>query len=70
MDRQLEREREREVEYNIGQKMFTKEILARQAFVHVKFNGVLKLLGRSKLEGLTLFRNVNQESVDAVLKLR
>ena len=66
----MEREREREVEYNIGQKMFTKEILARRAFVHVKFNGVLKLLGRSKLEGLTLFRNVNQESVDAVLKLR
>jgi len=25
------------------------------------------LLGQSKLEGLTLFRNVNQETVDIVL---
>ena len=40
--------RERKVELNIGQKtlkIFTKEILACQASVNVKFNGVLKLLG-------------------------
>ena len=48
-------------------KIFTKEILACQAFVNVKFNGVLKLLGQSKFEGLTLFRDVNQERVDTVL---
>ena len=62
--------RERKVELNIGQKtlkIFTKEILACQASVNVKFNGVLKLLGQSKFEGLTLFRNVNQERVDTML---
>ena len=62
--------RERKVELNIGQKtlkIFTKEILACQASVNVKFNGVLKLLGQSKFEGLTLYRDVNQEKVDSVL---
>ena len=29
--------------------------------------GVLKLLGQSQFEGLTLFRDVNQERVDTVL---
>ena len=29
--------------------MFTKEILACQAFVNVKFNGVLKLMGQSNI---------------------
>ena len=48
-------------------KIFTEEILACQAFINVKFNGALKLLGQSKLEGLTLFRDVNHERVDTVL---
>jgi hypothetical protein len=62
--------RERKVELNIRQKMrkvFTKEIVASQAFVNVKFNGIFKLLKQSKFEGLTLFRDVNQEKVDTVL---
>ena len=62
--------RERKVELYTGQmmlKVFTKEILACQAFVNVKFNGVLKLLGQSKFEGLALFRDVNQERVDTML---
>ena len=69
-DGQIAGERERKVELNIRQKMpkiFTKEILACQALVNVKFNGVRKLLGQSKFEGLTLFRDVNQERVDTML---
>ena len=46
---------------------FTKGILVCYAFVNVKFNGVLKFLGQSKFEGLTLFRDVNQDRVDTVL---
>ena len=48
-------------------KIFTKEILVCQAFINVKFNGVLKSLGQSKFEVLALFRDVNQERVDTVL---
>ena len=48
-------------------KIFTEEILACQAFINVKFNEVLKLLGQSKFEGLKLFRDANQERVDTVL---
>jgi hypothetical protein len=58
------------VELNIRQKtrkVFTKEIVASQAFVSVMFNGILKLLKQSEFEGLTLFRDVNQERVDTVL---
>ena len=47
--------------------VFTKEILACLAFVNVKFNGGLRSLGLSKFEGLTLFRDVNQDRVDPVL---
>ena len=43
--------------------VFTKEILACQAFVNVNFNGVLK----SKFEGMTVFQDVNQERVDTAL---
>jgi hypothetical protein len=62
--------RGREVELNTRQKMrkvFTKEIVASQALVNVKFNGILKLLKQSKFGGLTLFRDGNQDRVDTVL---
>jgi hypothetical protein len=44
-----------------------KKILVCPTSVNVKFNGVWTLLGQSKFEGWTLFRDVNQEKVDTVL---
>jgi len=45
----------------------SRKILVCRTSVNVKFNRVWTLLGQSKLEGLTLFRDVNQEKVDTVL---
>jgi len=52
----------------------TKKILVCHTSVNVKFNGLWTLLGQSKFEGWTLFRDVNQEggyyvSYDSTLKL-
>ena len=44
--------------------VFKKIILFGQAFFNVKINGICILLGQSRTEGLTLFRDVNQEGVD------
>ena len=46
--------------------VFKKIILFGQAFFNVKINGYCILLGQSRTEGLTLFRDVNQDGVDVV----
>ena len=44
-----------------------RRFLACYAFVNVKFNGGFEFAGTVKIEGLTLFRDVNQGRVDTVL---
>ena len=39
--------------------VITKGILVSYAFVNVKFNGVLDFAGTVKIQGLTLFQDVN-----------
>jgi len=46
---------------------FTERILVCQAFVTVKFNGVLKFAGRVKIQGFDTFLNVNHKRVDTEL---
>ena len=47
--------------------VFTKENSSCHVFVRVMFDEVGSLLGQSKFEGLTLFRNVDHEGMDTVL---
>ena len=47
--------------------VYTEGNLVCWSFVNVKLNGELNLLGQSQFEGLTIFRDVNQERVDTLL---
>jgi len=47
--------------------LFIKGILVYWTVVNAKFNGFWSLPEQSKFERLTLFRGVNQESLDYVL---
>ena len=47
--------------------VLTKGILICQAFVNVKFNGVLKSAGTVNIREFDAFRDVNQDRVDTLL---
>jgi hypothetical protein len=46
---------------------FTKEKTTCYVFVNVRLKGFWSLLGQSKFESLTVFRDVNHEGVDTML---